>query len=109
MLPEKPLLQLQPLATLVPAALAGQAAAWLFKAIWTVLAVETLKTFLPLTNVPCRGVANTSVPGDTWVIVLISVLIRILSPTAKISEFCTDRDVLPLAAGAAKAVNADCT
>jgi hypothetical protein len=102
-------LQLQPLATLVPPALAGQAAAWLFKASRIVLSVETVKTFLPALYVPSRGVAIAIVPEDTRVMVLISVLIRILSPTSKMSELSTDKEVLPLAAAAAKAVHADCT
>jgi hypothetical protein len=56
------------------------------------------------------GVATTSAPEDTSVIVLTSVVdMRIPSPTVKIAEFATDKDVLPEAAAAERLVNAVCT
>lgn len=67
-------------------------------------------TFSPARYDPVRGVANASLPEDTSVIVLISAVeMRTESPTAKIAEFATDKDVLPADAAAERLVKAVCT
>jgi hypothetical protein len=64
----------------------------------------------PVWYVPESGVATTSVPEDTCVIVLISVVdMRTESPTTKIVESATEREVLPVEASAERVVRAVCT
>jgi hypothetical protein len=68
-----------------------------------------MRIFFPARKVEDKGVASTSAPEDTSMIVLISVCNRMLCPTAKIDESATLIVVLPPAASAERLVIADCT